>query len=84
MGSTPVSVIRSVALGSAVVIATRVPGSYGPLVRLKMGAAVVIVKFNDYQCPGCGQTYRDYKPVLAKYAKLVSTASEGAVTDKYL
>jgi uncharacterized membrane protein/protein-disulfide isomerase len=32
------------------------------------GAAVVIVKFNDYQCPGCGQTYRDYKPVLAKWA----------------
>lgn len=33
------------------------------------GAAVVIVKFNDYQCPGCGQTYRDYKPILAKYAQ---------------
>ena len=33
------------------------------------GAAVVIVKFNDYQCPGCGQTHRDYKPVLAKWAK---------------
>jgi uncharacterized membrane protein/protein-disulfide isomerase len=31
------------------------------------GAAVVIVKFNDYQSPGCGQTYRDYKSVLAKY-----------------
>ena len=33
------------------------------------GAAVVIVKFNDYQCPACGQTYRDYKPILAKWAK---------------
>ncbi len=33
------------------------------------GAKVVIVKFNDYQCPGCGQTYRDYKPVLAKWMK---------------
>jgi uncharacterized membrane protein len=33
------------------------------------GAAIVILKFNDYQCPGCGQTYRDYKPVLAKWAK---------------
>ena len=32
------------------------------------GAAVVIVKFNDYQCPACGQTYRDYKPVIAKWA----------------
>jgi protein-disulfide isomerase/uncharacterized membrane protein len=31
------------------------------------GAAVVIVKFNDYQCPACGQTYRDYKPVIAKW-----------------
>lgn len=33
------------------------------------GAAIVIVKFNDYQCPGCGQTYRDYKPVIAKWMK---------------
>jgi protein-disulfide isomerase len=33
------------------------------------GAPVVIVKFNDYQCPACGQTYRDYKPVLAKWNK---------------
>ena len=33
------------------------------------GAAVVIVKFNDYQCPACGQTYRDYKPVIAKWTK---------------
>lgn len=31
------------------------------------GAAVVIVKFNDYQCPPCGQTYQTYKPILAKY-----------------
>ena len=33
------------------------------------GAAVVIVKFNDYQCPPCGLTYREYKPVLAKLQK---------------
>ncbi|MEZ5283336.1 MAG: vitamin K epoxide reductase family protein [Vicinamibacterales bacterium] len=32
-------------------------------------APVVIVKFNDYQCPACGQTYMEYKPVLAKWAK---------------
>ena len=31
-------------------------------------APVVIVKFNDYQCPACGQTYRDYKPIFAKWA----------------
>ena len=37
-----------------------VPGTGGT------GAAVVIVKFNDYQCPPCGLTYREYKPVLAR------------------
>jgi vitamin-K-epoxide reductase (warfarin-sensitive) len=31
------------------------------------GAKVVIVKFNDYQCPACGQSYLSYKPILAKY-----------------
>lgn len=31
------------------------------------GAKVLVVKFNDYVCPACGQSYRDYKPVLAKY-----------------
>jgi protein-disulfide isomerase/uncharacterized membrane protein len=31
------------------------------------GAAVTIVKFNDYQCPACGQTYLDYKPIIAKW-----------------
>ena len=34
------------------------------------GAAVLIVKFNDFQCPPCRQTYYDYKPILEKYAKL--------------
>jgi uncharacterized membrane protein len=33
------------------------------------GAAVVIVKFNDYMCPPCGQTFREYKPVLARLQK---------------
>jgi protein-disulfide isomerase/uncharacterized membrane protein len=33
------------------------------------GAAVVIVKFNDYQCPPCGQTFREYKPVLERLQK---------------
>jgi uncharacterized membrane protein/protein-disulfide isomerase len=31
------------------------------------GAAVLIVKFNDYQCPPCRQTYESYKSILAKY-----------------
>jgi uncharacterized membrane protein/protein-disulfide isomerase len=33
------------------------------------GAQVVIVKFNDYQCPPCGQTYQAYKPLKAKWDK---------------
>jgi uncharacterized membrane protein/protein-disulfide isomerase len=34
------------------------------------GAAVVVVKFHDFQCPPCRQTYDEYKPILAKYNKL--------------
>jgi uncharacterized membrane protein/protein-disulfide isomerase len=37
-----------------------------PIIAPGGGAAVVIVKFNDYQCPPCGLTYREYKPVLAR------------------
>jgi protein-disulfide isomerase len=39
-----------------------------PIVVAAEGAKVVIVKFNDYQCPACGQSYLLYKPILAKYA----------------
>lgn len=38
-----------------------------PLIVPNDGAAVVLVKFNDYQCPPCRQTYMEYKPVIAKY-----------------
>jgi len=31
------------------------------------GAKVVVVKFNDYECPGCRLTHEWYKPVLAKF-----------------
>ncbi|MFN8059705.1 MAG: vitamin K epoxide reductase family protein [Vicinamibacterales bacterium] len=31
------------------------------------GATVVIVKFNDYQCPPCRMTYEQYRPIRAKY-----------------
>jgi uncharacterized membrane protein/protein-disulfide isomerase len=31
------------------------------------GAKVLIVKFNDYQCPACADSFRAYKSVLAKY-----------------
>ena len=39
-----------------------------PLVVDGGGAKVVIVKFNDYQCPPCKQTFLQYKPILQKYA----------------
>jgi uncharacterized membrane protein/protein-disulfide isomerase len=32
------------------------------------GAAVVIVRFSDFQCPSCAATYREYKPIFARYA----------------
>jgi uncharacterized membrane protein/protein-disulfide isomerase len=31
------------------------------------GAKVLVIKFNDYQCPPCRQSYMDYKSVFAKY-----------------
>ena len=30
--------------------------------------AVLVVKFNDYQCPACADSFRRYKPIFAKYA----------------
>ncbi len=33
------------------------------------GAKVVIVKFNDYECPACQQAELWYKPILDKFAK---------------
>jgi len=39
------------------------------------GAKVLVVKFNDYQCPGCAATHAGYKPILAKY----ETSNPGAV-----
>jgi protein-disulfide isomerase len=38
-----------------------------PLIVSAEGAKVVIVKFNDFQCPACGQSFLSYKPILAKY-----------------
>jgi len=32
------------------------------------GAAVLVVKFTDYQCPACAQSHLAYKPIEAKYA----------------
>jgi uncharacterized membrane protein/protein-disulfide isomerase len=38
-----------------------------PLIVPADGAKVLIVKFNDFQCPACGQSYLQYKPIFAKY-----------------
>ena len=38
-----------------------------PLIVPAEGAKVLVVKFNDYQCPACGQSYTQYKPIFAKY-----------------
>jgi len=38
-----------------------------PLAIPSEGAKVVIVKFNDYQCPPCKQTFMQYKPILQKF-----------------
>ena len=38
-----------------------------PLIISAEGAKVLIVKFNDFQCPACGQSYLQYKPIFTKY-----------------
>lgn len=38
-----------------------------PLIVPAEGAKVLVVKFNDFECPACGQSYLQYKPILAKY-----------------
>ena len=38
-----------------------------PVIVPDDGASVVIVKFNDYQCPPCRQTYLEYKPIVDRY-----------------
>jgi uncharacterized membrane protein/protein-disulfide isomerase len=38
-----------------------------PIAEPTDGAKVLILKFNDYQCPPCRQTYNEYKPIIARY-----------------
>lgn len=38
-----------------------------PLMVPSDGAKVLIVKFNDFQCPACAESYFKHKSVLAKY-----------------
>ena len=39
-----------------------------PIVVPREGAKVLIVKFNDFQCPPCRNSHMAYKPILAKFA----------------
>ena len=36
-------------------------------VTLSRRLSLVVVKFNDYQCPACAQTHLVYDPIFAKY-----------------
>jgi len=38
-----------------------------PIMVSAEGAKVLVVKFNDFQCPACGTSYLQYKPIFAKY-----------------
>ena len=38
-----------------------------PIMVAAEGAKVLVVKFNDFQCPSCGTSYLQYKPIFAKY-----------------
>jgi uncharacterized membrane protein/protein-disulfide isomerase len=40
-----------------------------PIVLSRDGAKVLIIKFNDFECPPCRQSYEEYKPIFAKYDK---------------
>src|SRR5205823_368437 len=59
--STPTADQRS-ELEQFMATATRIP-----LIIPRDGAKVLIVKFNDFQCPACGHSYLAYKPIFAKY-----------------
>ena len=52
---------RSTELEQFMAQATRIP-----LVIPRDGAKVLVVKFNDFQCPACAQSHAAYKPILAK------------------
>jgi protein-disulfide isomerase len=45
------------------------------------GARVVVLKFNDYLCPGCRQAELAYRPVLDKFAKSHPGAVKYVVKD---
>jgi protein-disulfide isomerase len=55
------------------------PHVYLPVDR--QGAAVLVVKFSDYQCPPCKQAYLNDLPILAKYEKQFPGAVRLVVKD---
>jgi vitamin-K-epoxide reductase (warfarin-sensitive) len=44
-------------------------------------AKVVILKFNDWQCPACKASYYAYKPILAKYQEVAPGAIKYVTKD---
>jgi protein-disulfide isomerase len=55
-----------------------------PRVRVPVdpaGAAVLIVKFSDYQCPPCAQNHANDKPILARYERLYPGAVKLVIMD---
>ncbi len=38
-----------------------------PIIEPLNGAKVLVIKFNDFQCPPCRQSYTMYKSIFAKY-----------------
>ena len=40
-----------------------------PLPVASEGAAVLVLKFNDYQCPSCRRAYLEYRDIVAKYER---------------
>ena len=53
-----------------------------PLAIPAEGAKVLIVKFNDFQCPPCRNSHLAYKPILAKYE--AQNPGAGALRDEGL
>lgn len=45
------------------------------------GAKVVVVKFNDWQCPSCKASYFAYKPILDKYLQTMPGAVKYVTKD---
>ena len=52
-----------------------------PLVIPRDGAKVLIVKFNDFQCPACANSHMAYKPILAKYEEQAPGAVKVVMVD---